>query len=242
MAYVLLCALVPTWGIMGPGLIGTTLLLAMLYQLMQTYEEVARPYVRILYTGIWMGMGVMVLQPMVVLLPWLILALLVFRPFKVREILILIIGWLLPWYLLFTALFVSGNLPLLAEAWEKVVPALPEAALTQYQWAVLAVLGGYFIWALTRVIPVLAVTIIQVRKQAIVWILLLVFLCTMVFLAPDTALSMLAPVVVPTAYLLALRLQTVKRKAIAETFHLTLVAIAILDQYLNFVALKSASS
>ena len=79
MAYVLLCALVPTWGIMGPGLIGTTLLLAMLYQLMQTYEEVARPYVRILYTGIWMGMGVMVLQPMVVLLPWLILALLVLR-------------------------------------------------------------------------------------------------------------------------------------------------------------------
>lgn len=176
MAYMLITSLFPEWNYFSAPLIINTILLFVLSGLFSIYnQQNARG--TIFNIGLALGIASFLFFPSLTFIVWILFALMVMRPFRLREWLLCMVGITTPFYFYAIYLFINGHW-----SWHQLWPyfsvSLP--SVKQSAWlagsafllAVPFLAGGYYVQdSLRRML-------IQVRKG---WSLLLLFLLGAIF-------------------------------------------------------------
>ena len=176
MAYLLITSLFPEWNYFTAPLIVNTILLFILSGLFNIYNQ---PQAKGAVYNIGLGLGIasFLFFASVSFIIWILLALMVMRPFRLNEWILCLVGLTTPFYFYAVYLFITGQW-----SWSGVLPhfSIGLPAIQQSSWlagsAFLLVLpflaGGYYVQdSLRRML-------IQVRKG---WSLLLLFLLGSIF-------------------------------------------------------------
>lgn len=107
--YIILTAMFPYWDVISAGLIANSLVIWILVKLLRLYEQ-SQPKTLEFNIGLIVGLSIILHEPIAILIAVVLFALLIIRPFKLAEWLVLIMGILLPFYFIFTYVFLTGNI------------------------------------------------------------------------------------------------------------------------------------
>ena len=106
--YILLTALFPYWDVISAGLIANTLVIWILIKLLRLYDQ-TQPKTLEFNIGLIVGGSILLYEPIAILIPVVLFALTIIRPFKLTEWLVLLMGILLPYYFLFAFIFLTNQ-------------------------------------------------------------------------------------------------------------------------------------
>ena len=177
MSYVLITSLIPSWNYFSAPLLVNSIMIWVFYQMTELYST-HRSDTSIFNIGVLTGLVTLIYQPAISFLLLLFFALLVMRPFRLREWVMSLLGFTTPYYFLFIVLYLTNQWN-----WKNVVPnilfRLPVIPTTI--WITCGILlfiipfliGGFFVQAnLNKML-------IQYRKN---WSLLLFYLIVAVLI------------------------------------------------------------
>ena len=176
MAYMIITSLFPEWNYFSAPLLVNTFLILILSALLKSYNF--QQVKGILFNaGLAAGAALFLYFPAISIFVWMLLSMLVMRPFRISEWIICLLGFLTPFYFYSAYLFLSDSWN-----WMKLVQPLTFRlpAVTQSAWlagstfllAVSFLSGAYFVQNNMRKM------LIQVRKG---WSLLLLLLLASLF-------------------------------------------------------------
>ncbi len=171
MAYMLITSLLPEWNYFTAPLIINTILLFVLSALFKIYnQQNARGM--IFNIGLALGIACFLFFPSLAFVIWILLALMVMRPFRLNEWILCLLGITTPFYFYSVYLFISNQW-----SWQNILPdfSFNMPSLQQSIWlsggffllTVPFLMGGYYVQDNLRKM------LIQVRKG---WSLLLLYL------------------------------------------------------------------
>ena len=177
MAYLLITSLFPEWNYFSAPLLINTILLYVLSGLFRAYnQQSARG--TIFNVGLSLGIASFLFFPSLTFIIWILLALMLMRPFRLNEWILCIVGITTPFYFYAIYLFITGQW-----SWHQLWPYFSISLPTVKQSAWLAgsafllavpfLAGGYYVQDNLRRM------LIQVRKG---WSLLLLYLLGAIFL------------------------------------------------------------
>jgi hypothetical protein len=177
MAYLLITSLFPEWNYLSAPLIVNTLLLFVLSSLLKIYSQ-QNAKGTIFNIGLALGIASFLFFPSITFIVWILLALLVMRPFRLNEWMLCILGITTPFYFYAIYLIITSQWNW-QHLWPYFTVSLP--AVKQSAWlagsAFLLVIpflaGGYYVQENLRRM------LIQVRKG---WSLLLLYLLGAIFI------------------------------------------------------------
>lgn len=112
--YVFVCSLLPAFHYLSPVLMGNTFFIVVLGEIYGTHKRM-KVAGSIFNIGFWTGVGSLFYPSFALLLLFGFAGLNIFRPFRFRERLMVIIGSLVPYILLGTYYFWEGQLPVFLE-------------------------------------------------------------------------------------------------------------------------------
>ena len=171
MAYIMITSLLPEWGRFGAPLLVNSVMIWVWYQMIDLYGS-QKASASIFSIGMWAGVVSLLYMPAMAFLLLVIFGLLIMRPFRVREILMGLLGFTFPYYFLFLVLYLTGHW-----SWKEIVPhiELKVPALPSIIWVTLGIIwlvlpfiiGGLYVQ------KNLSKMLIQIRKN---WSLLLLYL------------------------------------------------------------------
>lgn len=170
--YILLTALFPYWAVISAGLIANYLIIWILVKLFRLYDQ-SQPKSLEFNIGLILGVSILLYEPIAIFIPVVLFALTIIRAFKLTEWLVMLMGVLLPFYFLFTYVFLTGSPFELPSFLTKLVWQNPLQKMGIKLLLILAflgiqlLLGGYF-WRIQN-----SRFIIQVRKYWGVMLLVL---------------------------------------------------------------------
>jgi hypothetical protein len=177
MAYLLITSLLPEWNYFSAPLIINTLLLVVLYGLFNTYYK-EKASGTIFNMGLTIGIASFIFFPAITFLFWILVAMMLMRPFRLNEWLLCLVGIAAPFYFYAVFLFLRGQLN-----WNEILPPLTVGLPTVKQSLWLAIasifLVGPFLLGSYYVQDNLRRMLIQARKG---WSLLLLFLFGAIFI------------------------------------------------------------
>lgn len=177
-AYLLLTSLLPDWSYLSAPLVSNTLVILLLLLLFRLYNT-ASPRAQVYNMGLVAGLASMVHVPTAAFFLCLVFGMVVLRPFRLNEIVLLLLGSLTPYYFYGVYLFLTDNLH-----WPQFLPRLsigmPNIKNSLWLAASTALLGIPFLMGGYYVQLHLRKMLIQVRKN---WSILLLFLL-LAFLVP----------------------------------------------------------
>lgn len=176
MAYMLITSLFPEWNFFSAPLIVNTILLFVLSGLFNTYNK-EKAGGAIFNAGMALGIASFLFFPSITFIFWILLALMVMRPFRLNEWLLCIVGITTPFYFYAIYLLITGQWN-----WQDILPYISVSLplVKQSAWlagsSILLVIpfltGSYYVQdSLRRML-------IQVRKG---WSLLLLYLLGAIF-------------------------------------------------------------
>jgi len=177
MAYLLITSLFPEWNYLSAPLIVNTILLFVLSGLLKIYNQ-QNAKGTIYNIGLALGIASFLFFPSITFIIWVLLALLVMRPFRLNEWMICIVGMTTPFYFYAIYIFIKEKW-----SWQAFLPhiSIGVPSLEQTAWLAASVFllmvpflaGGYYIQDNLRRM------LINVRKG---WSLLLLYLLTALLL------------------------------------------------------------
>lgn len=223
--YIILTAMFPYWDFISAGLIANSLVIWILVKLLRLYDQ-NQPKTLEFNIGLIVGLSIILYEPIAILIPVVLFALVIIRPFKVTEWLVLIMGILLPFYFIFTYVFLTGNI----NDFRQFLPKLDwKNPLVQPGFNVILALivmgvqliAGFFYWnEQTRFI-------IQVRKYWGVIFLLLILTFFQPVLFSVQALYASAIVIAPLASFISFAYATPKRLLIPNLLFWAAAAVIV---------------
>lgn len=208
--YIILTAMFPYWDVISAGLIANSLVIWILVKLLRLYEQ-SQPKTLEFNIGLIVGISIILHEPIAILIAVVLFALLFIRPFKLAEWLVLIMGILLPFYFIFTYVFLTGNI----NDFRQFLPKLDwKNPLVQPSFNIilalivmgLQLIAGFFYWNEQQ-----ARFIIQVRKYWGVFFLLLILTFFQPILFSVQGLYASAIVIAPLASFISFAFATPKR-------------------------------
>jgi hypothetical protein len=107
MAYLLITSLIPGWNFFSAPLIVNTFFVIVLSVLFKIYNQ-QNAKGAIFNIGLSLGISSFIFFPSLTFIVWILLALMVIRPFRLNELLICILGVTTPFYFYAVYLFLSG--------------------------------------------------------------------------------------------------------------------------------------
>ena len=107
--YIILTGLFPYWDVISSGLVANSLVIWILVKLLRLYDQ-NQPKTLEFNIGLIVGLSILLYEPIAILIPVVLFALIIIRPFKFSEWLVLIMGILMPFYFIFTYVFLWGQL------------------------------------------------------------------------------------------------------------------------------------
>ena len=225
-SYIILTALFPYWDVISAGLIANSLVIWILVKLLRLYEQ-SQPKTLEFNIGLIVGLSIILHEPIAILTAVVLFALLIIRPFKLAEWLVLIMGILLPFYFIFTYVFLTGNI----DDFRQFLPKLDwKNPLVQPSFNVILALivmgvqliAGFFYWNEQQ-----ARFIIQVRKYWGVLFLLLILTFFQPILFSVQGLYASAIVLAPLASFISFAYATPKRLLIPNFLFWAGVAVIV---------------
>lgn len=108
--YIILTALFPYWDVISSGLVANSLVIWILVKLLRLYDQ-KQPQTIEFNIGLIVGVSILLYEPIAILIPVVLFALTIIRPFKLTEWLVLIMGITLPFYFIFAYVFLTNQAP-----------------------------------------------------------------------------------------------------------------------------------
>jgi hypothetical protein len=171
MAYILVTSLLPEWSHFSAPLLVNSIIIWIWYRMIALYNS-SSPVASIFNIGLFIGLATLLYIPAIAFLPLLFFALLIMRPFRIREWFVGFIGFTSPYYFLILALYFARQLN-----WGNLLPdirfSLPAVPNSIWITAGISMLISPFIIGGIFVQNNLNKMLIHVRKS---WSLVLVFL------------------------------------------------------------------
>jgi hypothetical protein len=198
MSVVLLSGIMTDWCAISPALLANFLLIWIFIKLSRLYNHPS-PKTLLFNTGLVVGATMLCYHPTAVLIPVVLFALAVVRPFRLSEWMILLMGTLLPYYFLAGWLFLNDHLstfpyflPYLrlnfpATAWT--VPMIVQLSLL-----FIVFITGIYFWQVSS-----NRMVIQTRKNWGVMMVMQLILLPVPFLFRDAGIAAAAMYLVPLA-------------------------------------------
>ncbi|OLY91745.1 hypothetical protein SAMN05444008_12917 [Cnuella takakiae] len=109
MAYLLITSLMPEWNYFSPPLLASTLIIWAILRLFRVYN-VASIKSTVFNIGLILGLSALIYFPAAAFLLLLLLGILILRPFRVNELVLLALGAITPFYFFAVYLFLSDRL------------------------------------------------------------------------------------------------------------------------------------
>jgi len=106
--YIILTALFPYWDVISSGLVANSLVIWILVKLLRLYDQ-NQPQTIEFNIGLIVGGAILLYEPIAILIPVVLFALTIIRPFKLTEWLVLSMGITLPFYFVFAYVFMMHN-------------------------------------------------------------------------------------------------------------------------------------
>lgn len=106
--YIILTALFPFWDVISAGLVINSLVIWILAKLLRLYDQ-NQPKSLEFNIGLILGCSILLYEPIAILIPVVLFALTIIRPFKLAEWLVLLMGVMLPFYFIFTYVILAGS-------------------------------------------------------------------------------------------------------------------------------------
>jgi hypothetical protein len=185
MAYILVTSLMKDWNVFSAPLLVNSLLIWIWFSMVSWYNS-SKPKAAIFNTSLLVGLLPLIYSPGLAYLIFLLLALLVIRPFRITEWFVGLLGLITPYYFLFVVLYLVDRW-----SWAQIVPKisfhLPR--LPQSLWVTGGIvfllipflMGGYFIQAnLNKML-------IQMRKSWSMLLLMLVVSILIIMINPGNS-------------------------------------------------------
>jgi hypothetical protein len=196
--FVILTALFPFWDAISSGLIANAFIIWILVKLNRLFDQ-TQPKTLEFNIGMIVGVSILLYEPIAILIPVVIFALAIIRPFRLTEWLVLIMGIVLPFYFIFTYVFLTDSaaaftafLPKLD--WVNPLVAMDVKSIIALSFMGLQLLIGLYFWQEQQ-----NRFIIQVRKYWGVMLLILVVTFFQPIIFSSQALYASAIVIAPLA-------------------------------------------
>ncbi|MEY4278554.1 MAG: hypothetical protein RL377_558 [Bacteroidota bacterium] len=224
--YIILTALFPYWDVISAGLVANSLVIWILVKLLRLYDQ-NQPKSLEFNIGLILGISILLYEPIAILIPVVLFALTIIRPFKLTEWLVLLMGVTLPFYFIFTYVFLTSS----AQDFRHFLPRLdwknplvrPEINVIISLIAIgIQLIAGIYYWQEQQ-----SRFIIQVRKY---WgVLLLVLLLTLFqpIIFSAQALYASAIVLTPMACFISFAYSVPKRLFIPNILFWVSVAVIV---------------
>lgn len=235
MAYVLFSGIFVQWANITPGLVANLLLIWIFILLAKLYNHPS-PKSLLFNTGLLSGVTILCYHPASILICITLFALAVVRPFRLAEWMVLLMGILLPFYFLFSWLFLTDQLDKFAYYTPDIEFHLPVDKVDAWFWTglgvlVLSVLSGIYYWQQNN-----GRMVIQIRKTWSVMLLLLILMLPIPFMFKGTTMASAILSLIPIAAFASNVFLYPKRMLLPN---LLFWAAAAVIAYNNWVLIKS---
>ena len=229
MAYLLVTSLFPEWNYLSAPLMASVLILWAFIKLFTLYNAAAANSI-IFNIGLILGISSFIYFPSVAFVLCLFLGLMILRPFRINELVLLVMGILTPYYFYAVYLFLNDKL-----VWSNIFPVLafktPEIETTI--WMAVAVvllgipflMGGYYIQSHLRKM------LIQARKNWSIFLLFLLLGLFVPFISNVTSLHNWVLVAAPFAAFHSCAYLYPQRKIISSFLFFLTLAFILFQQY-----------
>lgn len=214
-AFLFVTSLLPEWNVLSPGLIINTVMVWVWPQMVGLYHN-SNPKSNLFNLGFGFGICSFIYFPSVYFLVLLIAALVIFRPFRLTEWIIAILGVLVPFYFLLVYFFVWDH-------WDQVYHIIPNHIIS-----LPAVSYGWKFWVLFAIICIQFLPgiylssvfsqrmVVHVRKSWSFMIFYLVVAICLPFINSEKNLEPFIMSLVPISIFMAAFYFSLKKKLIGE--------------------------
>ncbi|MEP7318333.1 MAG: DUF6427 family protein [Panacibacter sp.] len=234
LAYILLTALFPDWNNITAALVINSMLIWLLYRIIKLYNS-QQPKTLIFNIGLITGTTILLYFPTLPLILVMFFTIATFRPFRLNEWLILLIGIIAPFYFFGAWLYITDRSEMALRQLQifqlhVIRPANLPLTVTTLAITGAAIIAGIFMWQSNS-----GRMIIQVRKSWGVLFLMLLLLIPSVFIIKGAWPGALLMAAVPASAFVANAFLYPKRNFVAAIIFWVFVALII---YNNWVAVK----
>lgn len=229
--YCLLSSIIPDFMTLSTVLLSNTFLILSVYYMLDVYKGNSSVTGTVFDIGFWLGLASLFNYSFILLIIWAIIGLSIMLGARFRDILILLLGFVLPFFLLGVYLFWYDKLPLFFTnfysnfGW---ISFTPQTSNTTY--IKLAVMGVLVLTSVFLSGILFAQKTLSVQKFfTILYVLMLISGLT-IFVVPHLGLDHLLVVVLPLSIFIAFLFQRLP-SGIAEALHFALVAVTLVLQF-----------
>lgn len=196
MAYLLISSLLPEWSYLSPQLVAATLIIWAFGKLFKLYNQQAAKGI-VYNIGLIVGLSSFIFFPSAAFLVSLSLGMAILKPFRLNELVLILIGALTPYYFYAVYLFLADQLTL-ARVFPKVTVGLPDLQLSAWLIVIASLLIFPFFIGSFYIRGHLRRMLIQVRKNWSILVFYLLIAIAVPFINADSRLHnwifMLAPI------------------------------------------------
>ena len=202
MVYILLTGIFTEWGCLTSPLIMNTFLLWLFASMIRLYNN-PKSKTLVFNIGLITGLSVILYHPCALLIPVALFAVMILRPFIIAEWVIMLMGVIFPFYLLFSYLYLNDRLSAIKTYipdWRINVPHIQNPVIFFATVAIFIIifLIGLFYWQLEN-----RRLLIQVRKNWIVLLVMFFVLLPLPFINRNAGIESLVLCIVPASPLIA---------------------------------------
>lgn len=196
MTYILFSAFIPEWCNVTPALIANLFVIWIFVKLSKLYNH-SSPKTLLFNTGLIVGITVASYHPTALLVPVVLFALMVVRPFRLTEWFVLLIGIVTPYYFLISGLFLADKMSLLQRFTPELSINLPIQQTDIWLWVDLSSIFlmlsvGIYYWS-----PANNRMVIQLRKNWVVMFVMLLLLLPVSFIFKNAGMGSAMLIIVP---------------------------------------------
>lgn len=198
LAYILLTALLPAWNNLTAAIVVNSMVIWLLFRILKLYST-SNPKTVLFNIGLITSCTVMLYYPLIPLLLIVFFTLAIYRPFRINEWLILLLGIITPFYFLVGILFLNDKLGILNQQVQifKFVIIKPQNLLLTiitFSYASLIIIAGIYLWQSNA-----NRMVIQIRKNWTILFFMLLLLIPGVFFINNAWPAALLAAAIPAA-------------------------------------------
>ncbi len=232
LVYVTLACLFPEFVILSPFLLINLVLLWLLHKTLMLYKS-DTSLGSCFDICFLISLVCMLYFPSIILLGFFLISLSILQPFSWRDYAVSLIGFVTPWFLVITGLFLSDKQTLLTSLLnvENVKPVLIVQSLTQKSWVALGVIALLLIISLYRLRSNYYKNVIKTRNYQLTFLLLLIAGVIMILVPVNHSLSRFALLVIPLSVFISYYFLTIKKNWLAETVFVLLLMVLLYNYF-----------
>ena len=235
MSYILLTGFFSQWATISPALIANTFVIWIFIQLSKLYNNPS-PKSLLFNTGLIIGAAILCYQPTAMLIAVVFFALVIVRPFIISEWFVLLIGIIMPFYIISALLFLNDKINLLPTFLPRTKFGLIIPITDVWFWVSIAVIAVLLIAGFITLTNNNNRMVIQIRKNWNIMTVMVVMLIIIPFIFYNAGLQSAALSIIPLAAIIA-NIFLYPKKMLVPNLFFALAIIIIIHN--NWVLIKN---